>query len=210
MATRSPDHPILHGYPNRSLAIVSPLARRSETSRRASPSRPRSLTGSATRMAGKAGWPAAQQVSRSRGPRGPSPRSETRRRCSPGSRDGFWPPRPPAISTIRAHQEGRVLLTDAPAELVELREAEDLGVLDHHERGLGNVHADLHDGRRDEDADPAGREIRQDARPLLRRHAAVQRPDAHARRAAAAIRSAVSPRRRHLDGAPPRSRGTTT
>src|SRR6266542_5479278 len=82
-----------------------------------------------------------------------------------------------------SHDEGAPGRTgasaDPPAELVKLREAEDFRIFNHHECGLGNVDADFHDGRRDEDPDPAGREIRQGARTLFRRHAAVQRPDRH-------------------------------
>ena len=41
---------------------------------------------------------------------------------------------------------------DPPAQLMELREAEPLGVLDDHDRGLGHVDADLDDRGRDQDA----------------------------------------------------------
>ncbi|MNX65117.1 hypothetical protein D3C86_961610 [compost metagenome] len=40
---------------------------------------------------------------------------------------------------------------DPAAQLVELREAEALGVFDDHHRGIGDVHADLDDRGRDED-----------------------------------------------------------
>ena len=49
---------------------------------------------------------------------------------------------------------------DAPAQLVELREAEALGVLDEHDRGVRHVDADLDDRRRDENLDVAGGEAR--------------------------------------------------
>ena len=41
---------------------------------------------------------------------------------------------------------------DAPAQLVQLREAEALGVLDHHQRRVGHVDADLDHRRRDQHA----------------------------------------------------------
>ena len=37
---------------------------------------------------------------------------------------------------------------DTPAKLMELRKAESLGIFDQHDRGVGNVDADLNDGRR--------------------------------------------------------------
>ena len=45
---------------------------------------------------------------------------------------------------------------DAPAELVQLRQPEALGVLDHHDRRVGHVDADLDHRRGDEDRDVAG------------------------------------------------------
>ena len=42
---------------------------------------------------------------------------------------------------------------DAAAELVELREAEALGVVDDHDGGVGDVDADFDDGGGDEDVD---------------------------------------------------------
>ena len=41
---------------------------------------------------------------------------------------------------------------DAAAQLVQLRQAEPLGVLDHHQRRVRHVDADLDDRRRDQDA----------------------------------------------------------
>ena len=49
---------------------------------------------------------------------------------------------------------------DAAAELVELGEAEALGVLDDHDGRVGHVDADLDHGGGDEDADLAGEEAR--------------------------------------------------
>jgi len=48
--------------------------------------------------------------------------------------------------------KARPLAPEAPStapELMELREAESLGVLDHHDRRLGDVNANLHHARRD-------------------------------------------------------------
>ena len=42
---------------------------------------------------------------------------------------------------------------DASAQLVQLREAEALGVLDDHDGGVGNVDADFDDGGGDQDVD---------------------------------------------------------
>ena len=47
----------------------------------------------------------------------------------------------------RGHQDAVRLVgasADAPAKLVELREPEALGMLNHHHRGVRHVHADLH------------------------------------------------------------------
>ena len=38
----------------------------------------------------------------------------------------------------------------APAQLVQLREAKTLGVLDHHDCGIGHIHADFYDCCRDQ------------------------------------------------------------
>ncbi len=48
---------------------------------------------------------------------------------------------------------------DAAAELMELREAEALGMIDDHEGGVGDVDADLDDSGRDEDVKIAAREL---------------------------------------------------
>ena len=44
---------------------------------------------------------------------------------------------------------------DPPAQLVELRQAEAFGVFDNHHRGVGDVHADLDDGGRDQQVELA-------------------------------------------------------
>ena len=49
--------------------------------------------------------------------------------------------------------------SDAAAQLVELREAEALGVFDDHQSGVGNVHADFDHGGGDEDLDFVAAEL---------------------------------------------------
>ena len=48
--------------------------------------------------------------------------------------------------------------SNAPAQLVQLRKAEALCVLDHHERRVGDVHAHLDHGRSHQQVDPACQE----------------------------------------------------
>src|SRR2546425_12647030 len=43
--------------------------------------------------------------------------------------------------------------SNSAAELVQLRQAETLRVLDHHHGGIGNVHPHFDDGRRNKDTD---------------------------------------------------------
>ena len=70
---------------------------------------------------------------------------------------------------------------DAPAQLMQLREAEALGVLDHHQRRVRHVDADLDHGRRHQHVDLAARRTRAIAAAFSSRlHAAVQQPDARA------------------------------
>ncbi len=55
--------------------------------------------------------------------------------------------------------EGRARApADAATELVELREAEAIGVFNDHERGIGNIDADFDDGGADEGVKGAGAE----------------------------------------------------
>ena len=60
-----------------------------------------------------------------------------------------------------------------PPELVELGEAEALGVLHHHEGGVGHVHAHLNDRRRDQNVHIPGGEGGHHRVLLLRLHPAV-------------------------------------
>ncbi len=72
-----------------------------------------------------------------------------RRRAAPGRAS---PPRPTVTSR---HSDGQPASTDAAAQLVQLRDAEPVGVHDHHHRRLRHVDADLDHGRRDEHVEPA-------------------------------------------------------
>jgi len=68
---------------------------------------------------------------------------------------------------------------DAAPELMELGEAERLGVLDDHERRLRDVDADFHHRRRHEDRHASRGEVREDGLALGRRHAPVEDADAN-------------------------------
>ena len=54
---------------------------------------------------------------------------------------------------------------DPPPQLVELRQAEAVGVLDHHQRRVGHVHADLDHHRADQQVQLAAAEIAPSRRP---------------------------------------------
>ena len=72
---------------------------------------------------------------------------------------------------------------DAPAQLVQLGDAEALGVLDQHDGRVGHVDADLDHGRGDEHVGAAGRERSHRLLLLARAHAAVQERQHGSRRA---------------------------
>ncbi|GAA2935174.1 hypothetical protein GCM10020221_33680 [Streptomyces thioluteus] len=67
---------------------------------------------------------------------------------------------------------------DASAQLVQLRDAEPVGVHDHHDRGVGDVHPDLDHRGRDQHVHLAGGEPPHDVVLGLRLHPAVQHLDA--------------------------------
>ena len=67
---------------------------------------------------------------------------------------------------------------DASAKLVQLREAESLGMLDDHDRRVRDVHAHLHDGRAHENVQLSRRKRRHHVFLRGRLHAAVQQADA--------------------------------
>ena len=72
-------------------------------------------------------------------------------------------------------EAGRALgaAADAAAQLMELREAEAFGMLDHHHARLGHVDADFDHGGRDQDASRAGGKARHGAVLFRAAHAAV-------------------------------------
>ena len=72
---------------------------------------------------------------------------------------------------------GRLLTAaHAPAQLVQLGESEAVGVLDDHDRGVGNIHAHLDDRRGHEHLDLAFAELLHDLALGLGAHAAVKQP----------------------------------
>ena len=83
---------------------------------------------------------------------------------------------------LRAGDEQAVRLLrpapDATAQLVELREAEAVGLLHDHDRRVRDVDADLDHRRRDEHVDLARLERRHDRAALGGLEAAVQAADA--------------------------------
>jgi len=70
--------------------------------------------------------------------------------------------------------------SDAPAELVELGEAEALGVVDDHDRGVGDVDANFDDGGGDEDVDLATLEAGHGDLFVIGGEAAVEQAEAEA------------------------------
>ena len=71
-----------------------------------------------------------------------------------------------------------VAAADAAAELVELGEAEAVGVLDNHDSGVGDVDADFDDGGGDEDVDEALAEAFHDVLAGFAGETAVDEADA--------------------------------
>src|SRR5258706_619156 len=69
---------------------------------------------------------------------------------------------------------------DAPAKLVQLREAEALGALDHHQRGPRHGHAHLDHRGADQELRLSCHELLHHLRLLVRRQATVQQADAQA------------------------------
>ena len=83
------------------------------------------------------------------------------------------PPPPPNGGNFAPPQRAAGGKTNPAPKLVQLRQAEALGVLDHHERSVGHVHPHFDHGRGDQELDRARREGRHDLRLPFRRHAAV-------------------------------------
>jgi hypothetical protein len=81
------------------------------------------------------------------------------------------------------HQDAVALCgaaADASAELVHLREAEALGVVDDHDGGVGDVDADFDDGGGDEDVDLAALEAGHGDLFVVGAEAAVEEAEAQA------------------------------
>src|SRR2546423_1440857 len=92
---------------------------------------------------------------------------------APKSQAKAGPP-PPRLVAGRVGQEDAEALVhaapDAAAQLVQLREPEAVGLLDHHEHGVRHVDADLDDGRGDEHVELAGAEGAHGLLPLAGGH----------------------------------------
>ncbi len=81
---------------------------------------------------------------------------------------------------LAGHEDtGRLFLaaTDSAAELVELREAEAVGVFDDHGGGVGDVHADFDDRGGDENLDFVAAKLFHDGVLFVVLQAAVQQTD---------------------------------
>ena len=120
------------------------------------PSAAWSRTRSPTRSVGRPDW---RVPKKSPGPRSSRSRSAITK-PSVVSVIAFSRSRP-CVGQRRLIQQDAVRLVraaaDAAAQLVQLRQAEALGVLDHHHRRVRHVDADLDDRRRDEDVELAAR-----------------------------------------------------
>ncbi len=81
----------------------------------------------------------------------------------------------------RGHQQTIGLVSaspDASAQLVQLRQPEPLGMLDHHDRGIGHIDPDLHHRRGDQYLDHPLLIRCHDLFFLFRLHTTVHKPDA--------------------------------
>ncbi len=93
------------------------------------------------------------------------------------------------------HEEAVRLICAPPhpaAKLVELGEAEAIGLLHDHDRGVRDVDADLDDRRRDEDVDLSRLEARHDTPAVGRAEAPCRQPTRYPRSSARRSRSASS------------------
>ena len=141
---------------------------------------------SAARAAGRAG--ASRRGRPGRGCAGPPPRSRTRPRWRASPRAAPRCPRPRRAPPGRTSPPSPA--ADAPAQLVELREPEALGVLDDHHRRVGHVDAHLDHRRRHEHVDLARR--KRAIAAFARRLSRPWRRSTRASGSAAAIRCADS------------------
>ncbi len=123
---------------------------------------------------GEAGLARAQEIARAALLADRAPPAGIRRR---------WPPWPsgvrcwlrPRCREAAGSRRRTPLRPTRPAELVELRQAEAVGALDHHHRRIRDVHAHLDHGGRDQDvpARPARKRLH-DLVLLVRAHPAVE------------------------------------
>ena len=97
-------------------------------------------------------------------------------------------------SATRTQNDSALPRPDAPAQLVQLREAEAVGVEDDHHRRLGHVDADLHDGRAHQHVELAVAEARHLGVPLVGPEAAVDEADPQRRQRARAAGRRPPPR----------------
>ena len=115
------------------------------------------------------------------------------RRCSRSIRESSKPSRVEATASSRSIERARrvdgadqqaepgvAAAADPAAQLVELGDAEPVGVEDHHHGRVGDVDADLDDGRRHEHVDLARRERPHHPVLVLGRHPPVQHLQAEA------------------------------
>ena len=204
-------------------------ARRARRSARAPPARARDRTAparcssraSARERAIRRRWRARLAWRRSLAPdwrrpeSSPSPRmrrsSSARSKPLACSQSACQAPLPELARLVRLEQEAVRLVAaapDAPAQLMQLREAEAVGVLDHHRGRVRDVDADLDHGRRDEHVHLGGRERAHRGRALGGLLAAVHEPDRRAARAPRRARRGAPRRRAPARSPSPRRAGT--
>ncbi len=91
--------------------------------------------------------------------------------------------RPSAVfgSASRNTSPVHVTAPDAPSQLMQLRQSEALGVLDDHDRGVGNVDTHFDDGGGDEHVDLAAAKLAHHAGLVGPPHPAGEQPDTQLR-----------------------------
>ena len=149
---------------------------------------------------------ARREAAPRRGSRGRARRARSRPSSRPSPRAARAAVSESSCFAPRDEQAVRLLrpAPDPAAELVELREAEAVGLLHDHDRRVRDVDADLDHGRRDEDVQLARLEARHHAPPLGRSQASVQAADAVAAELGACAAARPPPRRhaRHASRTP--------
>ena len=154
--------------------------------------RPRSASSRASAMISSSSMTASMR-SEERTPDWAWPRTSPSRRCSRSMRESSKPSRvdghrvqPLAGRARLGHlgdqeaQAGGRATADAAAQLVELGDAEPVGVHDHHRGGVRHVHPDLDDRRRDQDVRLARGEAAHHGVLVVGLHPAVQDLDLEA------------------------------